>query len=326
MRALLVLAATATLACSVACSQDTRALSEPQAHVDQPVATSPAPGSRSGPQSVEVEMSNVDFHVTPDVTLQVKHLRGRFVPAARSEFPNVDDARSYSITVDTGEVLVDMASLNALMKTALREGDANIEKVQITADDRHQLRQKGLLDKGVKLPFDVKGEVEPTADGRIRMHATSVKGLGVPIKSLMKFFGFDMGDIVKIKPGHGLAVENDDLILNPEQLLPAPRMRGKITAVRVTDAGLVQTFGSGEGQHLSPPPTSRNYIYWRGGRLQFGKLTMTDTDLELIDQDPKDPFDFSVEHWNDQLVAGYSKNTPARGLKTYVPDYADLKH
>jgi hypothetical protein len=36
--------------------------------------------------------------------------------------------------------------------------------------------------------------------------------------------------------------------------------------------------------------------------LQFGKLIMHDTDLRLVDADPRDPFDFSPEHYNDQLV------------------------
>jgi hypothetical protein len=97
-----------------------------------------------------------------------------------------------------------------------------------------------------------------------------------------------------------------------------------VTSVRVVDGVLVQTFGSGERQRLSPPAVSRNYIYWRGGELQFGKLTMTDTDLELVDDDPDDPFDFSIDQWNDQLVAGYSKNTPNRGLKAHMPDHNDL--
>ncbi len=51
---------------------------------------------------------------------------------------------------------------------------------------------------------------------------------------------------------------------------------------------------------------------------------MTETDLELVDEDPGDPFDFSIDHWNDQLVAGYSKNTPNRGLKAHMPDHNDL--
>ena len=51
---------------------------------------------------------------------------------------------------------------------------------------------------------------------------------------------------------------------------------------------------------------------------------MDGTDLQLIDQDPRDPFDFYPARYEGQLVAGYSKNTPERGLKTYMPDYDDL--
>jgi hypothetical protein len=65
-------------------------------------------------------------------------------------------------------------------------------------------------------------------------------------------------------------------------------------------------------------------MYFRGGKLRFGKLTMTDTDLALIDEDPKDPFDFNLDRYNDQRVAGYSKNTPSHGLKTFMPDADDL--
>ena len=52
---------------------------------------------------------------------------------------------------------------------------------------------------------------------------------------------------------------------------------------------------------------------------------MRDADLQLIDADPRDPFDFFPARYNAQLVAGYSKNTPAKGLKTYMPDFDDLQ-
>jgi hypothetical protein len=98
-----------------------------------------------------------------------------------------------------------------------------------------------------------------------------------------------------------------------------------VTAVRIERDSLVQVFGSGTRKHMSPPATAKNYIYWRGGDLSFGKLTMSTTDLELIDEDPSDPFDFSVDRWNEQLVAGYSKVTPERGLKAHMPDYNELR-
>ena len=42
---------------------------------------------------------------------------------------------------------------------------------------------------------------------------------------------------------------------------------------------------------------------------------MAGTDLQLIDLDTRDPFDFYPAKYSAQLVAGYSKITPAKGLE-----------
>ena len=65
-------------------------------------------------------------------------------------------------------------------------------------------------------------------------------------------------------------------------------------------------------------------MFYRGGILGFGKLTMHDTDLRMIDADPSDPFDFFPDHYKDQLVAGYSKTTVSGGLQVYMPDYSKV--
>ena len=62
-------------------------------------------------------------------------------------------------------------------------------------------------------------------------------------------------------------------------------------------------------------------MYYRGGVLRFGKLTMHDTDLLIMDAEPQDPFDFFLDQYNAQLVAGYSKNTPDHGLVVTMQDY-----
>jgi hypothetical protein len=270
-------------------------------------------------------MNQVNLHVTADITLGVHHLRGRFEPAGRAEVPYLDDKNTYVVVIDSGEIALDMPSLNVMMAQTLGHDHSNVEKVQITINEEHQLQQKGVLDKGIPLPFNVKGGIEAMPDGRLRMHAAKVKGLGVPVNPLMKLFSIEMDDLVKVKPGHGVTVDGNDLILDPQLLLPPPLIRGKVTAVRVEDTAIVLSFGSGERVRMTPLAVSKNYIYWRGSELQFGKLLMTNTDLELVDDDADDPFDFSVDHWNDQLVAGYSKTRPNRGLKAHMPDYNDLK-
>jgi hypothetical protein len=278
----------------------------------------------AGKPPVEVEMRNVHLHLTPDIGLHIRHLRGRFVAAGSRQAPYLDDPRSYSVTVDTGEVAVDLDSLNALMTRALGQGHSNVRNLQTSIDGDGPLRQKGVVKRGISVPFNLKASVGATPDGRIRIRSESIRGFGLPVNPLLKAFGIEMDDLLRVEPGRGVRVVGNDVLLDPSRLLPPPAMHGKITAVRIEGNMLVHSFGSGAPQPMSPRATAKNYIYWRGGQLVFGKLTMTGTDLELVDEDPKDPFDFSVDRWNQQLVAGYWKVTVARGLKAHMPDYNDL--
>lgn len=275
--------------------------------------------------SVEVDMRNVDFHITPQIELQVHHLRGRFVAGGTREAPYLDDPSSYTVAVDTGKVAVDLPSLNAIVNRALERARSNAHRVEISVDDKGQLRQKGVVKKGINVPFDMKASVGVTPDGLIRIHTESVKGFGVPVNALLKVLRLKTADLIRVDPGHGIRVDGNDLLLDVSQLLPPPGFHGRLTSVRVDRGALIQVFGSGAAQPISRAATAKNHIYWRGGQLAFGKLTMTETDLELVDEDPQDSFDFSVDRWNEQLVAGYSKTTTDRGLRAHMPDYNDLR-
>jgi len=275
--------------------------------------------------AVEVDMRNVDLHVTPQIDLQIRHLRGRFVSAGTRPAPYLDDPSSYSVMVDTGEVAVDLPSLNAIVARALERGRSNVRRVQISVDENGRLRQKGVVKKGISVPFDMKASVGVTSEGLIRIHSESIKGFGVPVNPLLKVLRVQTDDLIRVDPGHGVRVEGNDLLLDVSQLLPPPGFHGRLTSVRVDRGAMIQVFGSGEPRPISATATAPNHIYWRGGQLAFGKLTMTETDLELVDADPRDAFDFSVDRWNEQLVAGYSKTTADRGLRAHMPDYKDLK-
>ena len=162
----------------------------------------------------------------------------------------------------------------------------------------------------------------------MRLHVESMKAVGVPAKGLLELFGLKLDDVLDIKKRRGVDVQDNDIVLAVGQILPPPEIVGRLTRVVVQGNRLVQTFddpGKGPPARLTlPSPSARNYVYFGGGTITFGKLTMRDADLQLIDADPADPFDFFPARYNAQLVAGYSKNTPAKGLKTYMPDFDDL--
>lgn len=295
------------------------------AHGALPTAQARPARRAAPPPGVEVEMVNVDLHLTPHVTLRVRSLHGRFVPTGKGA-PNLDKSDSYVVQVDGGEVALGEASLNAILNEHVFVGhnDDEVKDLQITVEDG-LVKQKGKLDKAINIPFKTQGTVEATADGKIRIHAKKIKSLGLSVKGLMKALGVEMDDVLKLEAGHGVTVDDNDFIIDPTEVLPPPKLRGKVTSVRIEGDEIVQTFGSGPAARIRPAAISKNHIYWRGGVMTFGKLTMRGTDLELIDQDPSDPFDFSVAHYNDMLVAGYSKNLARLGLRTYMPDFNDIK-
>jgi hypothetical protein len=301
----------------------------PSATVGPPTESPrPAPVPVVAGGSVRVEMKNVNMHMTDRVVLMIHSLRGALLRTAKNRPPVFDDKESFVIRIDAGEIAMSTASLTALMNDyVFNYRKAPIKELEITTDEKGELEQEGVLKKGVDVPFKVKAVLMPTPDGRIRVHAKSIKAAGLPVKGLMGLLGIEMDDMVKIQAGRGIVVEDNDFILDPQQMLPAPRIRGNVTSVRIEGDQVIQVFGTGPapGRRLLPYAQYRNYMYFRGGNLRFGKLTMTGADLALIDEDPKDPFDFNLDRYNDQLVAGYSKNTPSHGLKTFMPDADDLR-
>ena len=159
-----------------------------------------------------------------------------------------------------------------------------------------------------------------TPDGKIRIHPTQMKVAHMSVKGLLKLFGLDMANLVNTRKTRGISVDDNDMILDPARMLPPPQMRGRITAVRVQGDQIIQIFGKERREPAAEQPRS-NYMAYRGGILRFGKLTMNNTDMRLIDADPTDPFEFFPARYNDQLVAGYSKTTVSGGLQVYMPDY-----
>ena len=65
-------------------------------------------------------------------------------------------------------------------------------------------------------------------------------------------------------------------------------------------------------------------MYYRGGTLRFGQIYMIRANLQIVDADPSDPFDFDLTQYAKQLVAGYSRNQPDGGLLVVMPDFHDV--
>ena len=281
----------------------------------------PTKGNQEG--TVQTQMRNITFHFSDTVAVEIKSLNGVLVPLGKNEFPNLDDKDSFNLRVSTAEIAMDSSDLaNVLNSYVFAHAHSPLTQLSVSVEKGH-LKVKGKLhDKG-DIPFETEGILIPTANGKIRLHIEKIKTLHFPVKGLMDLFGIDLGSLIKQGKVAGVEAQEDDLILDLEQILPPPHLEGKVVSIRLEGERIIQIFG---GSDAKPVKNIRigNYLAFKNNRIRFGKLVMNDTDLILIDMDPNDPLDFFLDHYKEQLSAGYSKLTPDSGLRVYIKDYNKL--
>ena len=74
----------------------------------------------------------------------------------------------------------------------------------------------------------------------------------------------------------------------------------------------------------APPVDAASYIYFRGGTLNFAKLTMHDADLVIVPEDASRPLAFSPTRYYAQLEAGRTEALPRFALAARVKQFDAL--
>src|ERR1700674_2302283 len=291
-----------------------------------------APGTAAGQDSptkdkqegtVQAQMHNVTYHFSETVAVEIKSLKGELVPLGKNEFPVFDDVDSFNLRISMGEIAIDSSNLaNVLNSYVFARPHSPLTELSISVEKGH-LKVKGKLhDKG-DVPLETEGILIPAADGKLRLHSEKIKAMHVPVRGLMDLFGIDLGGFIKEGKVPGVRAQEDDLILDLQQILPPPHIEGKVVSVRIEGEKIIQIFG-GSGTKPVKNIRAGNYMAYKNNRLRFNKLVMNDADLILIDMDPNDPLDFYLEHYKEQLSAGYTKITQGSGLRVYIKDYNKL--
>lgn len=293
------------------------------AHGPGTVASQNAPTNDKQEGTVQTQMRNVTFRFSETVAVEIKSLNGVLVPLGKNEFPVFDDKDSFKLRINTAEIAVDSSNLaNILNSYVFALPQSPLTEVSIRIE-KGSLKVSGKLHDHGDIPFKTEGILAPTADGKLRLHTQKIEALHVRVKGLMDIFGIDLGKLMKEGKVPGVRAQEDDLIIDLEQILPPPHIEGNVVSVRMEGDKLTQVFDDSNAKPVKNI-RSGNYIAFKNNRLRFGKLVMNDADLVLIDMDPNDPLDFFLDHYKEQLAAGYAKITPDSGLRVFIKDYASF--
>jgi hypothetical protein len=255
----------------------------------------------------------------PNFRVYVRWLNGRMVRSKPNKNPSFDDPDSFTLDITTGVLRANIGDLGNYLNTEFK--DSPVSNIRLSGDG-DQIKLNGTVRKVLPLPIELIATLGVAADGRVQVHVNKLNVLKVPFKGLIGVFHITVADLFK-KSIEGLEIVGNDLFFDTHRLLPPPHIKGHLTKVRIDNPDLEEVFGNAQ-EAVDRVEQWRNFLRLQGGTLDFGKLTMNDVDLIMIDIS-KDPwFDLDLTNYQKQLTNGYTRVTPDSGLQIFMPDLRDI--
>lgn len=277
----------------------------------QPVAGSSGSATRLYAHNLELTQGT-HFHA------YVRWIRGLMLRTQRDREPSFDAPDSFVLEIQKGIIHVKLDDITAFLNSA----DIPLKKISLKAENG-QFHLHGTIHKIVPLSVELIGTLSPLPDGRLQFHLKKINVLKLPLKGFLGIFHIKLDDLAGSVKAPGVQIADNDIFFDTQQLLPPPHIHGKITRLIIADSELKLVYGDAKDDDEQLAQW-HNFLRLVGGTVSFGKLTMRNTDLTMIDAVEEPWFKLDLTNYQTQLVYGTTRVTSKAGLEIYMPDIDSL--
>jgi len=264
---------------------------------------------------------NLRLRKGPNFRVYVRWLHGKMIPTHNRIDPSFDDPESFFLDIESGVIRANIGDISNFLNVS-GSGSSPLKKITLSGDG-NQVKINGTLHKIFPLPIELIATIAPAADNQIQMHVEKLSILKVPLIGLLSRIHITISDLIHPGGVPGIKVSGDDIFFDTQKLLPPPHLWGQLTSVHIVNPDLEVIYGNAQNA-ATQVEQWRNFLQLRGGNIEFGKLTMHDVDLVMIDISNDAWFDLDLAHYQQQLVNGYTRMTPQAGLQIFMPDLDEL--
>lgn len=280
----------------------------------------PADRPNSGDrQPTLVYAHNLMLRKGPDFRIYIDWISGKLMRTRNDVNPSFDDPDSFTLQIDKGIIHANIGDISNYLNHTLAS-DAPLKNISIVPDGE-QVKIRGTVKKIIPLPIEIVGTPAATQGGLVRLQVAKISVMKIPMKAILRNMDVKLQDLVKSTNVPGVQVSDNDIVFDTEKLLPPPHIHGPLTTVRVRVPDIEVIYGN------APVDPSlgqwHNFIRFRNGALDFGKLTMHHVDLTMIDAANEPWFDLDLVNYQSQLVSGTTRMTAQAGLEIYMPSLKD---
>jgi hypothetical protein len=265
---------------------------------------------------------NLMLRKGPDFRIYVRWLDGEMRRTKKNVNPSFDEPESFVLEVQRGIIHANIGDISHYLNTGAVAGSP-LTDISLTGSG-NQISLHGTIHKlHIPLPIGLDGTLSPAPDGRIHLHVDRLSVLKLPVKGLLGDFHVSIADLMGKTSVDGIEASQNDLYFDTQKLLPAPHIHGTLTRIRVMNPDIEVMYGDAQND-VARTEQWHNFLALKGGTVDFGKLTMHNVDLIMIDASKDAWFDLDLVNYQAQLVNGYTRMTPQAGLEIFMPDLDEL--
>ena len=277
----------------------------------------------AGTSGVPIRLQNVQFKWSDRVYIDTGDMAVRAVPNQGStvDFDNLD---SFHLALQQSEVLIRPDVLEGMFnESVFNYPNSKVRDLKVTLEKdegEYIVRVAGRVNVGVWLPFKMKTHLRvDTTTNTLVIDVDGLKLFGVlAVTKLIKWEPLQLEHMISIPPNKSLMVDANRMMVKPFGLFPPPRVNGTMSSVKVDEKGVTLSFA---GRPIQAPVSSaKNYVYLKGGRAQFGRFCMNDTDILIVDQDESDPFAFSLLGYESLIPRSKIDIRGTESVRVEMPD------
>ncbi|HMD20808.1 MAG TPA: hypothetical protein VKH40_10825 [Alloacidobacterium sp.] len=277
----------------------------------------PASNAKDDLAPTSLYAHNILLRKGPDFRVYIRWISGVMERTRPQVTPSFDDPDSFVLQIRKGVVRANIGDLAHYLNVS-SPSDAPLKNISVVPDG-DQLKVHGTAHKVIPIPVEIEGQFSCTPDGRIQFHVARISALKIPLKGLLGGFHIELSDLVHTTNFPGIQVAGNDIFFDTTKVLPPPHIHGLLTSVTVKPPDIEAIYGNAPNDDAALAKW-HNFLRLEGGTLDFGKLTMHNVDLTLIDASQDPWFDLDLVNYQAQIVNGTTRMTAQAGLEIFMPD------
>lgn len=272
---------------------------------------------------VFIRLANVHFMWSDRVYIDAGDMALRAVPVA-GRVVDFDDPNSFVMNVQQSTVRIRPEVLEGMFNESVfnyPESKLRGLKVAIKqGENGPDVNLKGSINVITWIPFDMDTRLSvDRATNTLVIDVDHLKVMGfLHATGLIKMKPLHLDRLLTLPPNKSLLVRGNTMMVKPFGLFPPPRVNGTMAGVRVDRTMIELTFA---GKAVPAPASSgNNYIYLAGGNSEFGRFRMYDTNVLIRDQNPRNPFAFSLIRYADLIPRSRVTLENTKSVEVTMPD------